>query len=59
MVLLLYVQLQVGLQANVPQPSEYDEYGGGGDATDDVEAALTDLQVGMMFQNFVPFLFAK
>ena len=34
-----FVQLQVGLQANVPQPSE-DE-----DAEDDVDAALNDLQV--------------
>ena len=33
-------QLQVGLQANVPQPSE-------DDGEDDVDAALTDLQIAL------------
>jgi hypothetical protein len=32
------VQLQVGLQANVPQPTDDDD-------DDDLDAALTDLQV--------------
>ena len=39
-------QLQVGLQANVPQP--YDDEDDGADhntTADDIEAALTDLQV--------------
>ncbi len=35
------MQLQVGLQANVPQPSEEDE------AEDDVDAALNDLQISL------------
>jgi kindlin 2 len=35
------MQLQVGLQANVPQPSEDD------DEEDDVDAALTDLQLSL------------
>ena len=39
-------QLQVGLQANVPQPYDDDEDGGDHNTTvDDIEAALTDLQV--------------
>ena len=39
-------QLQVGLQANFPQPYDDDEDGGDHNTTvDDIEAALTDLQV--------------
>ena len=39
-------QLQVGLQANVPQPYDDDEDGADHNTTvDDIEAALTDLQV--------------
>ena len=42
-------QLQVGLQANVPQPYDDDEDGGDHNTTvDDIEAALTDLQVGSL-----------
>jgi hypothetical protein len=40
LIFIFISQLQVGLQANVPQPSEDD------DAEDDVDAALTDLQGG-------------
>ena len=35
------MQLQVGLQANVPQPNEEDE------EEDDIDAALTDLQIAL------------
>ena len=42
MMLFAALQLQVGLQANVPQPSEEDEGG-----EDDVDAALNDLQVSL------------
>ena len=39
-------QLQAGLQANVPQPYDDDEDRGDHNTTaDDIEAALTDLQV--------------
>jgi hypothetical protein len=38
--------LQVGLQANVPQPYDDDDDGADHNTTaDDIEAALTDLQV--------------
>ena len=36
-----FLQLQVGLQANVPQPSDED------DEEDDIDAALTDLQIAL------------
>ena len=42
----LHFQLQAGLQANVPQPYDDDDEGGDHSTTaDDIEAALTDLQV--------------
>ena len=43
-------QLQVGLQANVPQPYDDDEEGAENNTTaDDIEAALTDLQVSLSY----------
>ena len=49
----IYVfQLQVGLQANVPQPYDDDEDGADHNTTvDDIEAALTDLQVNSHLIN--------
>merc|ERR1712223_1152868 len=41
MMLFAALQLQVGLQANVPQPNEEDE------EEDDIDAALTDLQIAL------------
>ena len=44
--LFLNFQLQAGLQANVPQPYDDEDDGGEHNTTaDDIEAALTDLQV--------------
>merc|ERR1719361_1062436 len=48
MMLFAALQLQVGLQANVPQP--YDDEDDGPDhntTADDIEAALTDLQLSL------------
>ena len=43
----------MGLQANVPQPYDDDEEGVENNTTaDDIEAALTDLQVALLY--FIP-----
>ena len=48
----MFFQLQVGLQANVPQPYDDDEDGADHNTTvDDIEAALTDLQVNTYLIN--------
>ena len=45
----------MGLQANVPQPYDDDEEGAENNTTaDDIEAALTDLQVGLLY--FIHFI---
>jgi len=44
MLLFAALQLQVGLQANVPQPEDDDQENGDGD---DVEAALNELQISL------------
>ena len=53
LILFSNYQLQVGLQANVPQP--YDDEDDGPDhntTADDIEAALTDLQVRASRRNY-------
>ena len=50
-------QLQVGLQANVPQPYDDDEDGADHNTTvDDIEAALTDLQVNSCLINVLMYI---
>lgn len=44
-------QVQVNLQANVPQPTTYDSNGTTSPVEDDIDAALTDLQVTLEGSN--------
>ena len=44
-------QLQVCLQANVPQPYDDEEGADNNTTADDIEAALTDLQVLLKYRN--------
>lgn len=51
MLMFAALQVQVNLQANVPQPTTYDSNGTTSPVEDDIDAALTDLQVTLEGSN--------
>ncbi|XP_014471034.1 PREDICTED: unc-112-related protein isoform X2 [Dinoponera quadriceps] len=51
MLMFAALQVQVNLQASVPQPATYDSNGATSPVEDDIDAALTDLQVTLEGSN--------